>query len=90
MCLVAWPLNLSEAGVDLVSMETYVFCFNNAVLMLIRRNLHKKISEVSVKTKSTPASLPFKGQATKHTTAKWFILFSSTPLIPNFRMPSYT
>ena len=35
------------------------------------RNLHKKRSEVSVKTRSTPASLSFKGQATKHTTVKW-------------------
>ena len=41
--------------------------------MLISRNLHMKSSEVSIKTRSTPASLSFKGQATKHTTAKWSI-----------------
>ena len=41
--------------------------------MLIRRNLHIKSSEVSIKTRSTPASLSFKGQATKHTTIKWSI-----------------
>ena len=48
-------------------------CFSyvgDAVLMLISRNLHKKSSEVSIKTGSTSASLPFKGQATKHTTVK--------------------
>ena len=39
--------------------------------MPISRNLHKKRSEVSIKTRSTPASLSFKGQATKHTTVKW-------------------
>ena len=32
-----------------------------------------KSSKVSIKTKSTPASLSFKGQATKHTTVKWSI-----------------
>ena len=32
-----------------------------------------KRSEVSIKTRSTPASLSFKGQATKHTTVKWSI-----------------
>ena len=44
--LVAWPLNESKAGGDLVLIET------------------------SNKTRSTPASLSFKGQATKHTTVK--------------------
>ena len=42
-------------------------CFsyvNDAFLILIDRNLHKKSSEVSTK-RSTPASLSFKGQATK-------------------------
>ena len=38
----------------------------DAVLMLISRNLHMERSEVSIKTRSTPASLSFKGQATKH------------------------
>ena len=41
--------------------------------MLISRNLHNKSSEVSIKTRSTPASLSFNGQATKHTTVKWSI-----------------
>ena len=43
--------------------------------MLISGNLHKKSSEVSInKAKSTPASLSFKGQETKHTTVKWSII----------------
>ena len=44
----------------------------NALLMQIvsRLNLHKKSSEVSIKTRSTPASLSFRGQDPKHTTAK--------------------
>ena len=46
---------------------------NDAVLMLISRNLHNKSSEVSIKTRSTPASLSFNGEATKHTTVKWSI-----------------
>ena len=32
-----------------------------------------KSSEVSIKTRSTPASLSFKGQATKQETVKWSI-----------------
>ena len=30
-----------------------------------------KSSKASIETRSTPASLSFKGQATKHTTVKW-------------------
>ena len=33
-----------------------------------------KSREVSIKTRSSPASLSFKGQATKHTTVKWSII----------------
>ena len=33
-----------------------------------------KSSKVSIKTRSPPASLSFKGQATKHTTVKWSIV----------------
>ena len=75
VCLVAWPLDESETGVDLVLIETSLLFFaNDAVLMLISRNLHNKSSEVSIKTRSTPALLSFNGQATKHTTVKWSIL----------------
>ena len=46
---------------------------NDVVVMLISKDLHKKSSEVSIKTRSTPASLSFIGQVTKHTTVKWTI-----------------
>ena len=42
--------------------------------MLIGRNLHKKSREVSIKTRSTPASLSFNGQATEPTNIKWSIV----------------
>ena len=68
-------MNESEAGGDLVLIETSLLSHvNDAVLMLVSRNLHMKSSEVSIKTRSTPASLSFKGQATKYTTVKWSIL----------------
>ena len=51
--------------------------------MLMTRNLHKKSSEVSIKTSSAPASLPFKGQATNHTTVEW-----SIPKVPQFVLVS--
>ena len=41
--------------------------------MLISTNVHEKSREVSIKTKSPPASYSFKGVATKHTTVKWSI-----------------
>ena len=47
MCLVTWPLNESEAGVERPPCFSYV---NVVVLMLISWNLHKKINEVSIKT----------------------------------------
>ena len=37
-----------------------------------------KSSEVSIKTRSTPASLSFKGQVTKHTTVRWSITTQQT------------
>ena len=65
-----------------MSLELTLLCYwkphcfsyvNDVVVMLISRNLHKKSSEVSIKAKSTPDSLSFKGQETKDTTVKWSI-----------------
>ena len=71
MCLCTWPLNGSEAGVDLVMMQTSPISYvNDVVVMLISKNLGKKSSEVSMKTRSTPVSLSYTGQVTKHTTVK--------------------
>ena len=76
-CIIVWSVNEREAGVDIVSIETCCFSYvSDAVLVLIKRNLHKKRIEVSIKTWSTSASLSFKCQATKHTNVKWF---NSTP-----------
>ena len=41
-----------------------------------------KSSKVSINTRSTPASLSFKGQATKHTTVKWSIPKRRGPVVP--------
>ena len=38
-----------------------------------------KGSEVCIKTRSPPASLPIQGQVTKHTTVKWPIALISEP-----------
>ena len=44
MCVVVWPLNKTETVVDLVVIETFLlFLMNDAVLVLISRNL---VSEV--------------------------------------------
>ena len=37
-----------------------------------------KSSKVSIKTRSTPASLSFKGPATKHITVKWSIMLTES------------
>ena len=55
--------------------------------MLISRYLHKKRSEVSIKTRSTPASLSFKGQATEHTTVKWPIRQLHLPSDRKYSIP---
>ena len=47
--------------------------FKDAVLMLIRMSLHLKSREVSITTRSTPASHSFKDPPTKHTTVKWAV-----------------
>ena len=47
--------------------------------MLISKSLQNESSEVSIKTRSTLASLSLKGQATKHTTVKWVIAEKDTP-----------
>ena len=61
----------SETGGDLALKETsllYSTYVSDADLMLISGNLNNKSSDVSIITRSPPASLSFKGQVTKHTT----------------------
>ena len=50
--LVTWPMNESEAEGEFALIETsLLFYVNDAVLMLIRRNLLNKSSEVSIITR---------------------------------------
>ena len=49
-------------------------CFDTnppAFLMLTSLHLHMKSRRVCIKTRSPSASLPLKGQVTRHTTVKW-------------------
>ena len=74
ICPVTWPLDGNEARVDLVLMQT-------SLLLLCKTScsdanevhLHDKSSKVCIKTRSTPASLPSKGQVAEQTTVKWSI-----------------
>ena len=71
VCLVPWPLNESEAGVDLVLIETSLLFICKFPLISMRTaSLTWESREVSIKTRSPPASLSFKGQATKQETVK--------------------
>ena len=45
--------------------------------MLPSFHLHMESSEVCIKTKTTPASIPLKGQVTKLRTVKWPIHFDN-------------
>ena len=74
VCLVTWPLSGSEAGGALVLMQTLLLftctsCCSHANYFPFTYEKH----EVCFKTRSTPASLPLKGQVTRHTTVKWLI-----------------
>ena len=56
VCSLTGPWHEIEACVDLVLIETSLLSYvNDAVLVLISRNFHKKSSEVSIKTVSFKA-----------------------------------
>ena len=57
-CVVAKPLNRSEAKVDLVMIQTSLLTYYILV---------------SITTRSSSASLQIKGLATKYTTVRWLI-----------------
>ena len=74
VCFVTWPLSGSEAGGDLVLIQTLLLftcrsCCSHANPFAFTYEKH----EVCIKTRSPPASLPLKGQVPKHTTVKWTI-----------------
>ena len=53
-----------------ISRSSQLFLGHFSLLPILFLPPLKKCREVSIKTRSTPASLSFKGQATKHTTVK--------------------
>ena len=74
VCLVTWPLGGSESGGNFVSIQTLLLftcrsCCSRANYFAFTYEKH----EVCIKTRSTPASLPLKGQVTRHATVKWTI-----------------
>ena len=75
VCSATWPVDGSEARVDLVLIQTSLLLSCKCTLLKSEQLvLHNKRSEVCIKTRSTLASLPSKGQVTKQTTVKWSIV----------------
>ena len=85
MYLVACPLNESEADVDLVLTESSLLFLGIFLLISMRTascSINRNARKVSIKTRSTPTSLSFEGQATKHTTVK-LMVYSTISLVNN-------
>ena len=75
VCLVTWPLDGSEARVDLVLIQTSLLLLCKTSCSDVNKvHLHDKSREVCIKTRSTLASLPSTGQVAEQTTVKWSIL----------------
>ena len=74
VCLVTWPLDGSEARVDLVLIQTSLLLLCKTSCSDVNKvHLHDKSREVCIKTRSTLASLPSTGQVAEQTTVKWSI-----------------
>ena len=76
VCLDAWPLNETEARVDLVYIKTSLL--SSCKFVLISMRTASLTQENHGGSYQTPASLSFKGQATKLTTVKINGLFDKT------------
>ena len=75
VCLVTWPWIGSEAGVDLVLIQTSLLFICKCQLVSIRTAWSTCEKQwVLYQNKVTPASLPIQRQVTKHTTVKWPII----------------
>ena len=70
LCLVAKPLNRSEATGDFVVIQT--------LQLFVCKSLcyHANYFCISIISRSPPTSLSYKGLVTLHTTVKWSIEFS--------------
>ena len=75
-CVLSYlAMNASEAGGDLALIQTSLLFSCKCKLVSIRTTwFAQQSNEVCIKTRSTPASLPFRGQVTKPTTVKWSIM----------------
>ena len=74
VCLVTWPLDGSEARVELVLIQTSLLLLCKTSCSDVNKvHLHDKSREVCIKTGSTLASLPSTGQVAEQTTVKWSI-----------------
>ena len=77
---VTWPLDGSEAGVDLVLILTSLLLLCKTTCSDANEvHVHDKCNEVCIKTRSTPVSLPSKGQVTEQITLKLSISISIHP-----------
>ena len=65
VCLVAWPLNESEARVDLVIELSLLFLLNSTTLHGNSIINIRKAGRFCIKARSTPVSLSFRDQSTK-------------------------
>ena len=71
VCLVTWPLNGSEAGGELVLIQTSLrLLCKSSCSNANYAQLHDKSREICIKARSPPALLPLKGQVTEQTTVK--------------------
>ena len=71
---MTWPLDGSEARVDLVLIQTSLLLLCKTSCSNFNKvHLHDKSREVCIKTRSTLASLPSTGQVAEQTTVKWSI-----------------
>ena len=69
VCFVTWPWMQGRLKLTL-------FCLSHVNANSLAKDqldLYNKSSEVCIKTRSSPGSLPFRGQVTKLTTVKWSI-----------------
>ena len=68
-------MNASESRDGLVLKQTsLLFSYKCKLVGLEQLDLHIKISKVHLKTRSLPASMPFKGQVAEQTAVKWSIV----------------
>ena len=72
VCSVIWPLNGSEAGGDLVLIQTSMLLLCKSSCSYANYvHLHETSREVCIKARSPLASLAVIDQVTKQTTVKW-------------------